>query len=408
MVSEEVLLEVQGGKVEATFVMRNQGDEQEAFDVWFPLSDVEATLGDLVRDFHAWIDGVPAEVSEIEVTVDDVQIPWATWPVTFPPGQDVVLRVTYAISAVGERPYHTFHYVLETGAGWWGTIGQGTITYRLPYEVNETNAVLGGARPDWFTVSGSDVVWQFTDLEPTADDNVRLTVLSIPVYQELVAAREAADPDDVASVIRLARAAEAGLYYRYGLIPIGNSEALVEEVDAAYLRALELSPEDIDLYVEYLDWLIGLPPPGEPVSEKACPVLARVMQLAPDHRGVIGAQRWIARAGPCDVPMPATATPTATRTPTPVPTSTVSPTPTATPTSTAEPTPTASPTPTETPTSTATATTVPAPTPSATALPTATAVPQPTRGRGPCASSMVVLGSAAILVPWAVLAQRRQ
>jgi hypothetical protein len=415
MVSEEVLLHVQGGKVEASFLMRNQGDEQEAFDVWFPLSDLDATLGDLVQDFQAWVDGVPAEVSETRVTVDDKQIPWATWPVTFQPGRNVVLRVTYDISAVGERPYYTYHYILETGAGWWGTIGQGTVTYRLPYEVNETNTVLDGAKPDWYTVSGTDVVWQFTDLEPTADDNVRLTVLSISAYQELVAAREAADPDDVTSLIRLARAAAAALYVKYGLIPVGNSEALVEEAEAAYMRALELSPEDVDLHVECLNWLIGLSSPHEPVSEKACPVLERAMRLAPDHRGVISAQRWIASVGPCDVPMTATAAPSATptwtrrptRTATPIPTPTQTPTATRTPTSTAVPTATALPKPTETSTAMAAAIAVPSPTPSATVPPTATPTSQSAKGGGgPCASSVVALGSVVVLVPLAVLARQ--
>ena len=431
MLSEEVLLVVdaltpegnwtRAGRVEATFVMRNQGDGEEAFDVWFPLSDVEATDGKTVEDFRAWVDDVPAEVGETRVAGEEAQpIPFATWPVTFPPGRDVVLRVTYTVRAVGWAPYFTFHYILETGAGWWGTIGEGTITFRLPFEVDGTNTALGDPSSGRFIATGTDVVWAFADLEPTADDNIRLTMLSIPVWQEILAARNALVADDVASQLRLARALDAGLYVKYGLWNIGNSAALAQEAEGAYLRALELSPEDVDLHVEYLYWAIGLPPPGQPVSENACPVLERLVSLAPDDKQTQRIHSWIDDMGPCEVVLPAaqaqtpTATqtrrPTSTRRPTRTPTATqtpaalavtVTPTFTTVPTPTSEPTSTPGPTSTQAPVSIATA--IPTATPISTSAATATAVSQSQRQGGLCVSPLAVLAMLFVLAYRSVL-----
>ena len=80
MVSEEVLLVIIGrdvpagdrgdlaanlmtGHVEAVFVMRNQGEAEESFDVWFPLG-VPDGYGDVtqVEDFRARVDNVPAHI----------------------------------------------------------------------------------------------------------------------------------------------------------------------------------------------------------------------------------------------------------------------------------------------------------------------------------------------------------
>ncbi len=185
MVSEEVLLVVQErpgrvpeylaaesmtGHVEATFVMRNQGTVEESFDVWFPLgipmdqwwssdlSDLVDNQG-LASNFAAWVNGESVAVSQQEIKDQSDSLTWwAAWTMVFPPGQDVVLRVTYDVSPVGWEPYGTFYYVLQTGAGWWGPIQEGTVTFRLPYEVDSSNTVLDSAYgqcfPDTFSIEG--------------------------------------------------------------------------------------------------------------------------------------------------------------------------------------------------------------------------------------------------------------
>jgi len=405
MLWEEVLLEIKGkdtplerwdlaanqmqAHVTATFLMRNQGKTEEAFDVWFPLGvpDGYSTIT-TVSDFRAWVNGEEARVGEQERTGQwDAIVPWATWPATFPPGEDVVLRVTYDVLPDGYSPYGTFPYVLETGAGWLGPIGEGTITFRLPYEVNRFNTVLnpeayGGLETGWmipnpanYTVDGTDVVWRFEDLEPTAEDNISLTVLAPLVWEEIVATRgdAVAMPDSAAAQLRLARTLTSALYFRYGLNPIGASVELADEVQTAFRRALELAPADVNAYIDYLDFLQLLPEPVmSELPEDFVPTLERALKLDPQNGRLLSIQDWLISIEPYLVtatPAPE-ATATATARATPRPTRTPSPTSTAPPTNTATPRPTASPFPTRTATAT--------PEPAATAAPTMTAAPSAT------------------------------
>jgi len=397
MVREEVLLVIEGkednpdawytadlmiGHVEATFVMRNQGTEEEAFDVWFPLG-APSFFGEpnTVQNFTAWVNDTPVEIKqELAKGQWDEMVPWATWPVTFPPGQDVVLRVAYDVRPIGYVPYGTFYYILETGAGWWGPIGEGTITFRFPYEVTEYNAIIvphpedffEPPNPPGFTISGTDVVWHFMDLEPTEEDNVHLTLLAPPRWEAIVAARREAEanPDSVEALLGLIHALRAGLYYRYGVLPVGRTTEWIEEVSSLYKRVLELEPDQLEVMIEYLDWMTYTPEFWEEIlPEDFRPVAERALELSPgDPRvlEIIGGSLWL-------FPSLADLLPTETPTPSPTPTKTPSPTP--------SPTPTPRPTPT--------------PAPSPTLMPAATPTPpEPQGGSSACPGA-----PAAVLVP---------
>jgi hypothetical protein len=317
MMSEEVLLVIDaeepaadrrwgyggGGKVEALFVMRNQGEREESFDVLFPLSVSSRFDVETVENFSAWVDGVPAPVSEVqrEDPRRKVQVPWATWPVTFPPGQDVVLRVTYDLVSVEWEPFFIYHYILETGAGWWGPIGEGTITFRLPYEMGQLNTVLYEhplgenyatcGNPGDLVIAGTDVMWRFSDLEPTPEDNFCLTILRPALWQGILAAQKevATTPDSPGAYLRLARLQEAALArvggIFAGVVSMGNNPMWAEMALASYERALELAPRDVEIYVEYLE-LLGsvLSSDLAPPARKDAFVLAleQALQLAPD------------------------------------------------------------------------------------------------------------------------------
>lgn len=265
MTSEDLAAKEMVGHVEATFLMRNQGQTAESFDVWFPIwLPNYPYYGDTsgVEKFAAWVDGVPVEVSYYDEVVEEMEAPrpWATWPMSFQPGQDVRIRVTYDIFPSGNHPYGTFYYILETGADWWGPISQGTITIRLPFEVNEINTALNpdssdifgpdSPNPAGYTVSGNEVTWQFTDLEPTAEDNVRLTVMHPSVWEEIEAAQQAAaaNPDSASTQLRLANACFAGLeLFKARFLNQGNSQQLAADAIRAYQRAVELSPESVSV-----------------------------------------------------------------------------------------------------------------------------------------------------------------
>jgi hypothetical protein len=310
MVSENVLLTVESrqdetlsdlaasymiGRVEATFTMRNQGTEEESFTVWFPLAGGDYLDGP-IENFATWVNDVPAVIDQEKGKGPwKRSVPWATWSVTFPPGQDVVLRVAYDALPIGYFPYGTFSYILETGAGWHGPIGEGTVTIRFPHEINESNTVLGGDElwgstvlpsPGTFTLSGNEAVWHFTDLDPTGYDNIRLTFMAPQVWEEITAAQRdvATNPTSLEAYLRLACALEAALWFKDGLLPIGDNVALAESAKAAYERALELAPNDVTIHVEYLHLLWNCTGWYDPLPENFRPTLKRALKLAPDDK----------------------------------------------------------------------------------------------------------------------------
>ncbi|HET89965.1 MAG TPA: hypothetical protein ENN99_04380 [Chloroflexi bacterium] len=366
-------------RVEATFLMRNQGTETEAFDVWFPLTagaiPDDPYVPSQVENFRAWVDDEPADVEEQpgrDLMGRQEQAPWATWPVTFPPGQDVTLRVAYETVPGEWGGWAIVYYVLETGAGWHGPIGAGTVTIRLPYDVTPQNVQLaeiraahtGPGRPFQVTVDGTDLVWRFTNLEPrpgplwedspSADhDNLIVPIMEPSRWFAIEAARADAEanPASVAAQLRLAWALEAGAQRIKSFLHNETNTLLIEETDAAYRRALDLEPEHVDAHAAYLYWLAIFD-----LGEDFYTVLSRALELAPDDVRVMRLEQYREAweqgdvlgvwdfalppvAGPDSTAPIAQPAPTATSRVPPPPTPTTAPLPvaTATPTPTPEP-----------------------------------------------------------------------
>jgi len=379
--------------VDATFQMRNQGSQTEALEVWFPLT-TGVEYGENVpypgqaENFKAWVNGEPVEVEEAPgrdlLGIRD-EVPWAKWSAMFPAGEDVELRVTYDTHPVEWGGWAVGHYVLETGAGWYGRIGEGSVTFRLPYEVTPMNVQLaeireaytGPDRPFEITVEGTDVTWHFTDLEPRPSeelrtfepsaktDNVILPMMEPSAWGEIEAARAAAEetPESIEAQLRLAEALEAGTQRVKFFLATDANTALLEWTEAAYQRALELAPGDVDVLATYLEWL-AIPrhqeEGGAAVGERYDTVLARARELAPDDQRIVRIERWVEdwqRATSGNAAGQVTPTPTPSKAPSPTPTAT--PSLTATPTSPPPPTATATPTAPPMPTSTTAPTTTP-------------------------------------------------
>jgi hypothetical protein len=391
------------GRVEATFVMRNQGATEESFEVWFPLVgsagyDVTQAVRGVppIKNFAVWVNGIPVPTTQKEGPGPwEKVVPWATWPVTFPPGQDVILRNTYdTVPFVIFPPYGSFSYILETGAGWHGPIGEATIIYRFPYEVNEFTVLhCNGdlfSPPDsaTLTISDTDVTWRFTDLEPTSDDNICLAALSQQAWEELTAAQRdvATNPNSPEVHLRLARALVAALpryLYLPDIILLGNSAALAELAKTSYERALELEPENVDIYVEYLEFLWELTPYNEPLADNFLLTLERALEIAPEDKRLLQFHDRIAeRQSYLSTP---TSRPTSKAVPTFIPS--------AMPPQTAGPGPSLAPTPT--PTRSPLATQVPAP---------------PLNGGNMSVTALLVLGAllCVLLWGWRVVSLRRK
>ncbi len=355
MVAEDVLITVEGvpegtgqGKwhyltastmrahVEASFEMVNQGDEQEAFDVWFPLGASDGySENQTVDQFAAWVGDTPAPTDTITIKPENWYDPavWATWPVTFPPSERVTLRVAYDAYPTGYNPFGAVEYLLQTGAGWWGPIGQGKVTLRLPYDVDRFNTAMVEPHrpyPDYYEVSGNEIVWTFTDLEPTRDDNVEVTLLSPLVWEAIVEteAKAAASPDSPQAHLDLARSRVAALEFKYGLVPIGNSVEMAGLAAQAYQQVLALDPDNLDIideYLEFVDMLLWYPDTyGEDsafcktvVPEGLLPILDHALERDPFNPQLNGLRD---RISPCfpDESQPPTPTPSITSTATPM------------------------------------------------------------------------------------------
>jgi hypothetical protein len=264
--------------VEAVFTMQNLGETDESFDVWFPLSASVRYPGllaympdNVVQDFQVWVDGMPIATEQVQAP--DLSDPtqesaWARFPMSFPAGQQVVVRVNYTLYPSGRRPFGGFEYILQTGAGWKDTIGKAVINVYLPDTVTAENVSLSGnsieglpiaPQPAGYSIENNVIRWELTDLEPTEQDNIFVDVLEPTRYRELVQARSLADdhPDSADAQLALAEASKNALMIVKTVGQHGGGAALAEQANAAYRRALELAPQRAETYVDFSQWLMS-------------------------------------------------------------------------------------------------------------------------------------------------------
>jgi hypothetical protein len=385
-------------RVEARFLMHNHGESAESHGVWFPLTtgvgyrDPRSTdYPAQAENFQAWIDGELVSVTEApgrDLLGFRGEVPWATWPVTFPAGEALQLRVAYDVYPVDWGGWAITHYILETGADWHGPIGEGTVTFRLPYEVTPMNVQLaeireaytGPDRPFEISVTGTDLTWHFTELEPQPfpegrerathpfpeTDNLILPLMLPSRWSAIEAARAAVEsqPNSVEAHLRLAAALEAGTQRVKVFLATEANALLLKETDAVYRHALELAPQDVDVRLAYLKWLLipRYDDRGElDLGEGLDALLLEAQELAPEDPRVAqvetSIEEWRAYVADRNLggaTLPPEPLPTSTSVPALIPTATSTPSPTRTP----DPAPTSTPTP----------------------LPSTTATPEPANG----------------------------
>ena len=267
MVREDVLMTLDDNTrvhVQATFEFKNQGTQTETMQVRFPAGfdmydyNNNGQPGMVpIENFLAFVDGKDADVT-FTVNGDlGSRERWANWPVSFPPSQTVKVAVSYDIQrgiACGE--YGEYDYTLATGSGWYGTIGEGTITFRHPEGANEFT--IASAWPEDNTFSGTDVIWHFTDLEPDYENNIRVWAMVPGTWRAIQNGRHAAaeTPDDLNTVLYIARTLKQSqdMDSKGGPCP---SKELANEALTYYEKALELAPNSADIYADYADILLG-------------------------------------------------------------------------------------------------------------------------------------------------------
>ena len=265
MVSEYVLLDIAGlsdypggqATVTANFVMKNLGDETERMQVRFPMNHAEYNLdyelankaefceytpAPSLDEFMVWVNGTKMNAQIKSETMEDfarspdengnqvnITVPcWAYFWVTFPPQEEVDVKISYTVPGYnyvgfGYEGYGggkvQFTYVLGTGAGWKDSIGEVDIVARLPYDASEWN--VAGCEPDDCVMAGKEVSWHYEDLEPKG--NVSLQIVRPNLWMRVLNEKEniQKNPKDGEAWGRLGKAYKEALLGAKGMIYLG-------------------------------------------------------------------------------------------------------------------------------------------------------------------------------------------
>jgi hypothetical protein len=290
----------------ALFTMRNLGASEEKMQARFPLSFFDGNSDGFGRfpeigAITVKIDGrsvatrremQPFLTSETSYKEREA-IPWAVFDVTFPPGQDVVIQIGYTANGFGYYPYQVFRYVLQTGAGWNGTIGSADIIVRLPYPASGQNVWLKdvdgyGEPTQGGQISGNEVRWRFEDFEPTWQDDFMVVLVTPSLWQTVLREQANVDknPNDGEAWGRLGKAYKETIMQPKGYLrsDAAGVEALRLSREA-YEKCLALLPDDSLWHYGYADLLwahyyFDIHFSGRPDAEGILPLTLSHLQTA--------------------------------------------------------------------------------------------------------------------------------
>ncbi len=317
MMAETVDMVVEGSspyvkglvRVEATFFFRNLGEQTEEMNVGFPL-DQDMGWGSLcesgtipfqpITDLTAWVNGKQVETNKYykivgfppDYTPQEVPC-WEYFPVIFPAGKDVTIHITYT----GE-PYHgkalyeySYRYVLETGAGWYGTIGKADITIHIPYDLNDYSYLR--CWPEPCAATGNQIEWHLEDFEPEYSSNISASFLPPPLWQRILTERANTElnPQDGEAWGRLAKAYKESILAKRGFRFDPAGKEMYAWSEAAYQKAVTLLPDDPDWHYGYAELLynhalwgfVHDPEPNIPAWQACMVQLKQTLDLQPDH-----------------------------------------------------------------------------------------------------------------------------
>ncbi len=288
--------------VKASFTMRNTGSIDEQMMARFPLMNLDG-WGDgygnfpKVKGFKVWVNGEQTEYEEIEEPnesgYEETPIAWASFSVNFPVAQDVLVEVEYSLMPTGYYPQADFYYLLQTGSGWKGMIGSGDVFLVLPYEANEYNVLLDenteslGLLPEF---EGNALHWHFENLEPSANDNIGVTVLVPGVWEAVLAGESAvtAEPDNGQAWVDLASAYEQAARGNKGFVRYDDGgKDIFNKAVTAYEKSLKFYPEDRDIHYRLADllysYLLGTGDVDEELAQKFHENINYVLEKEPEN-----------------------------------------------------------------------------------------------------------------------------
>jgi hypothetical protein len=338
MMAETVLIEVRdysGGEaarayITADFTMRNLGETAETLEVRFPLYDTGFSFESIyecqyryyggypyINDLVVWVNGQWTPTQIIYETFndwrpyedgDEVTLGcWAHFQAAFPPGQDVMIKVTYSTQPFFEwtANLNEYSYVLITGAGWQGTIGSAEIIFRAPYELSDYNFF--GCGMEWpytdCSVAGHEARWQAADFEP--EDNFSALALAPADWYQILIEREntALHPEDGEAWGRLGKAYKNAIIQKHGYRDTPAGLEMYQWSQEAYQKAVALLPNDADwhygyadLVCEYAIWKLDTPE-AYAAGQVCLAEIQRALEINPAHEQAQKLKRTMAYWG---------------------------------------------------------------------------------------------------------------
>lgn len=117
---------------------------------------------------------------KIDKYIEAGNFPWYVWDMHFDKNEKKQIKVVYSLPAgkgvftdsrQRRNKYNYFKYILETGSGWYGPIGQANIELKLH---NIGLKTIEEISPAGYQLNGKTkrIKWGFTNLEPTKEDDI--------------------------------------------------------------------------------------------------------------------------------------------------------------------------------------------------------------------------------------------
>jgi hypothetical protein len=258
--------------VTALFLMKNRGSVEENLAVVFPLTHPHGR-GDgrfqfpEIRNFSVSVNesqqGWSLKESPNPNREDDPAVKWAEFSVTFPPEEIVSIEVSYQVQSTGYLPEATFYYVFETGAGWYGPIGEAVVYLTLRFEAKEEIFLFGHHNIMGFnqkttqdvTFDGNRARWRFANFEPEPGDNWEATIIDPRTWLRLLTLQEKIEEGETQAYIEITKVYDEILFSK-GVRE--GAEHFVPVSLEMYEQAMDLEPDNDDLYTRYAEFLLLL------------------------------------------------------------------------------------------------------------------------------------------------------
>jgi len=278
-------------KVTSSFTLKNNEDSDESTIVRLPVSDLSGLKdgrGQLMEatDYTVMVNGEVISPTVVEETNplggSEPPVKWVEFPITVTAGSSVEISSTYSAAAAGALPLAQFNYALETAGGWNGRVGQSKVTLALPYEAGKQNVFSGeNESTSGGRISGNTVVWTRKNFEPSAKDNIKVTLLAPQVWTNIENARSAVKqaPGDVEALLALARAYKGAIFLDNGVAQ-GSTAQFVPLAEDSYKKAVKAAPNSAEIRAEYAQFIMDTQVAGALNTRKSLPLLGSILDQA--------------------------------------------------------------------------------------------------------------------------------